>query len=64
MASAEEEEKSVLEREISERSVDEERERMTPAFNSRVRADSNGVVHQSVKVASVMSAQKTIDTMN
>jgi hypothetical protein len=34
-------EKRVLEREeISERSVDEERERMTPAFNSRVRADS------------------------
>lgn len=26
--------------EISERSVDEERERMTPAFNNRARADS------------------------
>ena len=31
---------SIMDRDISERSVDEERERMTPAFNNRVRIDS------------------------
>jgi hypothetical protein len=31
---------SIMDRDISERSVDEERERMTPAFNNRIRIDS------------------------
>jgi mevalonate pyrophosphate decarboxylase len=64
----EEQEKSVIEREISERSVDEERERMTPAFNSRVRADSNqpgAAPHSSFKIASVLAAaNQQMDAMN
>jgi hypothetical protein len=31
---------SIMDRDIPERSVDEERERMTPAFNNRIRIDS------------------------
>ena len=30
---------SIMDRDISERSVDEERDRMTPAFNNRIKID-------------------------
>lgn len=40
IASDNEDKASAIELEVSERGIDEERERMTPAFNNRVRADS------------------------
>ena len=58
----------ILAREVSERSIGEEKERMTPAFNNRVKADSinNGSAQVSHKKVTVQMApnQNQINAMN
>lgn len=52
---------SIMDRDISERSVDEERERMTPAFNNRIKIDSmRNTENANAKNADTVNAFKQV----